>query len=352
MLACQVVSTRPLPFDAVLLISFGGPQGPAEIRPFLRNVLRGRRVPPERVENVVHHYELFGGVSPLTELTMRQAEALRTRLVERGLPLPVFVGMRNWHPFLADTLREMADAGVRRAVGLLAAAHRSYSSCTQYRHNELEAEAENVAAGYPALTMTYGGDWHLHDGFIDAVADRIRTARATLPDAQRTEARVIFTAHSIPTSMAHADTYQRQLQESAAAVARALDLRDGQWQLAYQSRSGRPQDPWLEPDINDQLRADAARGLTSAVILSPIGFVCDHIEVLYDLDVEAKETAAELGLPFARAEAVNDHPRFIDAMADSVIALVERYRTGRPLRLLSAESPDAKELPPPTRSAS
>lgn len=342
------MSTRP--FDAVLLISFGGPQGPAEIRPFLQNVLRGRRIPPERIEEVVHHYELFGGVSPLTALTHRQADALRTALASRNLPLPVFVGMRNWHPFLADTLREMAEAGVRRAVTLIAAAHRSYSSCTQYRHNALEAEAELFAARHEAVTLVYGGDWHTHPGFIDAVADHIRTARATLP-AGLPAARVIFTAHSIPTTMAHAETYQRQLRESAAAVAAALGLGEDDWALAYQSRSGRPQDPWLEPDVNDLLRAEAARGVTTPVVLSPIGFVCDHIEVLYDLDVEAKATAAEIGVPLARASAVNDHPRFIDAMADSVCALVERYRTGQPLTLVSADSPNAKELPPPTRAA-
>jgi protoporphyrin/coproporphyrin ferrochelatase len=329
-----------LPFDAVLLISFGGPQGPAEIRPFLENVLRGRRVPPEWIDTVVHHYELFGGVSPLTELTERQAEALQARLAARGLPLTVYVGMRNWHPFLSDTLRAMQQAGVRRAVGVIAAAHRSYSSCTQYRHNVLQAQT--TAARLPEVV--YVDDWHVHPGFIEAMADRIAHARASLPSSFRDRARLVFTAHSIPTSMAHADTYQRQLHESATAVAARTQSHD--WTLVYQSRSGRPQDPWLDPDVNDYLRTARVEGLQAA-ILSPLGFVCDHIEVLYDLDVEASITCEEMGLAMARAAAVNDHPRFIDALTDAVAATVDRYRGGRPLPLVSAEHPEALELPPP-----
>jgi protoporphyrin/coproporphyrin ferrochelatase len=338
------------PFDAVLLISFGGPQGLQDIRPFLQNVLRGRRVPPERVEQVAHHYELFGGVSPLTELTERQAAALRAQLAARGMPLPVYVGMRNWHPFLGDALREMRDAGMRRAIGLIAAAHHSYSSCTQYRHNVLEARAtltgQDGGAGHaaPPPALTYAGGWHTDPGFIDANVARIEQARATLPAPVRERARIVFTAHSIPTGMAHADTYERQLRESATAVAARLQTDD--WALVYQSRSGRPQDPWLAPDVNDYLRTARVTGLQAAII-SPIGFVCDHIEVLYDLDVEAKVTCEELGLPMARAAAVNDHPRFVDALADAVTATIERYRTGRPLPLLSADTPNALELSPP-----
>ena len=201
------------PFDAVLIISFGGPQGPHEIRPFLQNVLRGRRVPPERVEQVAHHYELFGGVSPLTDLTERQAAALAARLEARNLPLPIYIGMRNWRPLLGDTLRAMHADGVTRAIGLIAAAHHSYSSCTQYRHNVLEARstAAREAGAFDATPeIVYAGGWHLHDGFIEATADRIDVARATLSPTVRDRARIIFTAHSIPTSMAHAETYQRR----------------------------------------------------------------------------------------------------------------------------------------------
>jgi len=335
------------PFQAVLLISFGGPQGPADIRPFLQNVLRGRRVPPARIEEVAHHYELFGGVSPLTMYTERQAAGLASRLEARGYPLPVYIGMRNWHPLLADTLRDMAGNGVQRAVGVIAAAHRSYSSCTQYRHNVMQARAEIRNTDRTALDVVYSGDWYLHPGFIDAVTDHIELARASLPADLRQQARLVFTAHSIPTRMAHADTYQRQLQESARAVAERLQTRD--WALVYQSRSGRPEDPWLEPDVNAYLRQARSDGVR-AVILAPLGFVCDHVEVLYDLDVEAKATCEEMGLPMARAAAVNDHPRFIDALADAVIATIDRYRTGRPLGVVSAETPDAQELPPPIRA--
>jgi ferrochelatase len=341
------LSSSP-PFQAVLLISFGGPQGPADIRPFLQNVLRGRRVPPERIEEVAHHYELFGGVSPLTMYTERQADGLASRLRARGYALPVHVGMRNWRPFLADTLRTMRANGVQRAVGFIAAAHRSYSSCTQYRHNVLQARAEIREGHRLPLEVVYTGEWHTHAGFIDAVTAHIGQARATLPVDVRDRARVVFTAHSIPTGMAHADTYQRQLDESARAVARRLGTTD--WALVYQSRSGRPQDPWLEPDVNDYLRRARASDGVDAVILAPLGFVCDHIEVLYDLDIEAKATCDQVGIAMARAAAVNDHPRFIDAMADAVIATIDRYRMGRPLTLVSAEAPDARELPPPVRS--
>src|SRR6476620_4896909 len=186
------------PFDAVLVISFGGPQGLADIRPFLANVLRGRRVPPERVEAVVGHYEHFGGVSPLTEITLRQADGRRTRLVAAGLDVPVFVGMRNWHPLLPDTVRQMADAGITRAIGFICAAQRSYSSCTQYKQNVFDARAETVGTGMHDVEVTYVEDWHEHDGFVDANARHVRDAIAALPDGVRDRARIVFTAHSIP----------------------------------------------------------------------------------------------------------------------------------------------------------
>ncbi|HEX6976162.1 MAG TPA: ferrochelatase [Vicinamibacterales bacterium] len=332
------------PFDAVLVIAFGGPQGPADIRPFLANVLRGRRVAPERVEEVAHHYELFGGVSPLTALTMRQAAGLRDRLRELGTPLPVYVGMRNWDPFLKDTLAHMARDGVRHAIGFIAAAHRSYSSCTQYKENVAAARAELRTAGLPDVEITYVGDWHTDDGFVDANAEHIRDAFARAG----ANARLVFTAHSIPVSMAEKYPYERQLRESAAAVAgRGPGLADpatlkgrptttpAEYDLVFQSRSGRPEDPWLGPDICDYLRGAAARGLRS-VVLSPIGFICDHVEVLYDLDVEAAAVAKELGITLARAAAVNDHPKFIETMARAVTSTIERYRSGRALQIVPA----------------
>jgi ferrochelatase len=267
---------------------------------------------------------------------MRQATLLRSRLSERGLPLPVYVGMRNWHPFLGDTLADMSRAGVRRAVGFLAAAQRSYSSCTQYRENVDAARASLKQAGLADVEIVYVGDWHAHAGFVDANADHVCNALNELPAGTRDAARIVFTAHSIPVSMAERYPYQRQLEETAAAVARRVGEQLGtapDWALVFQSRSGRPEDPWLGPDVCDYLRDERARGL-SAAVLAPIGFLCDHIEVLYDLDVEAAAVCREIGVPMVRAKAVNDHPRFGDTMADAVVDTVNRYAAGRPLTLV------------------
>ena len=322
-----------VPFEAVLLVAFGGPQGPGDVRPFLENVLRGRRVSPERIDEVAHHYERFGGVSPLTALTLAQARALEDTLRARGLPLPVHVGMRNWHPYLADTLAEMSRAGVRRAIGILAAAQRSYSGCTQYRENVRDARIALAATGAPSIDVTYVGDWHEHPGFIEANADHVRQALGRLPVDHRARARLIFTAHSLPVSMADRYPYEAQLRTSARRIAESAGRSD--WALVYQSRSGRPGDPWLEPDICDYLRRERANGLDAAV-LCPVGFLCDHVEVLYDLDVEAADVCTELGVVMQRAEAVNVHPRFIDALADAVLDVWARYAEGRPLSIVSS----------------
>ena len=346
----MIAADMSAPFDAVLLVSFGGPLGVEDIRPFLANVLRGRRVPPGRVDEVAHHYELFGGVSPLTAYTMAQADALRHRLRDRGLDLPVYVGMRNWAPLLPDVLAQMSADGVRRAVGVLAAAHRSYSSCTQYRQNVLQAREAVHAVGARPVDVTYVGDWHLHDGFLLAVADQVLVARESLAESQRERARLVFTAHSVPESMPGVTTYRRQLETSAAEVARRLGIDD--WTLVFQSRSGRPEDPWLGPDVNDYLRNAHARGDLEAVILCPIGCVCEHIEVLYDVAHVAGETCDALGLPMARAASVNAHPAFIDALADVVLRTWDTYKRGRPLTLVHPDQPNATELPPPVRPAS
>jgi len=322
------------PFDAVLVVAFGGPQGPGDIRPFLGNVLRGRRVAPERIEEVAHHYELFGGVSPLTELTLRQADGLRERLAQRGTPLPVYVGMRNWHPYLRDTLSTMARDGMRRVVAVVAAAHRSYSGCLQYKENVAEARAALVAGGAPGIDVTYVGDWYLHEGFVAANAAHVREAIDRLPAATREHAEIVFTAHSIPVSMAERYPYEQQVRDTAAAVLQRVG-RSGQPTVVFQSRSGRPEDPWLGPDVCDYVKEAKARGV-SGVVLSPIGFLCDHVEVLYDLDVEAAQVCREIDLPMARASAVNDHPAFIDTLADAVLAVCDRYGHGRPLEVVKA----------------
>jgi ferrochelatase len=320
----------PPPFDAVLMIAFGGPQGPADVRPFLGNVLRGRRVAPERVEEVAHHYELFGGISPITSITTAQARVLQSRLESMGPALPVYVGMRNWHPFLVETLQKMAAAGVERAIGVIMAAHRSYSSCLQYKENVRDARQDLLTRGIRAPDVFYVDDWHGHAGFIETHARHIAAAQDRLPPEVRQRARVVFTAHSIPVSMARQYPYEEQLLESARLVSARLGLQD--WALVFQSRSGRPEDPWLEPDVCDYLRRERQNGLAAAV-LAPIGFVADHIEVLYDLDREAADVCRAIGLPMTRAEAPNAAPRFIEALADSVEQVWKRYENARPLTL-------------------
>ena len=332
------------PFDAVLLISFGGPQAPEEIRPFLANVLRGRQIPPARLEGVVRHYEMFDGVSPITAITLRQAEGLRSRLASTRLP--VYVGMRNWHPFLDDTLRQMSEDGVRQVLALTLAAHHSYSSCGQYKQNVVQALETIQRDGHDDLEVTYVGGWHAHAGFIDANTCHIEEALEKLPADRRSNARLVFTAHSIPVSMAAESRYEVELKESATLVAERLSTSD--WTLVFQSRSGQPQDSWLEPDICDYLRTEHANGL-DAVVVSPIGFVADHIEVLYDLDTVAAQVSKELGVAMSLASAVNDHPSFLDMMADVIETVRQRYATGGPLPIVPTTPPSRTELAPPAR---
>ena len=334
------------PFDAVLYLGFGGPAGPGDIRPFLANVLRGRRIPPARIEEVAHHYERFDGVSPITAITERQARALEQVLRGRGLALPVHVGARNWRPMLSDTCRTLHAAGARRILLLVAAAHRSYSSCEQYKQNLWQVQEELAAEGLAPFDVAYAPDWHLATGVLHALSARIDAARETLPAPLRSGARLVFTAHSIPTSMAAADRYVLQLTDSATAVAALQRAHD--WALVYQSRSGRPEDPWLEPDVNAYLREARAGGLEAAILV-PIGFLADHIEVLYDLDQEAAAICRELGLPMVRAVAVNDDPAFLDTLRDAVIATWQRYSRGIPLPLVSPAAPERIEGPPPVR---
>ncbi len=340
------MADSPTPFDAVLLVGFGGPQRRADIRPFLRNVLRGRQVPTARIEAVARHYELFDGRSPLTEISRRQAAGLRERLSAGGPGLPVFLGMRNWHPFLDDVLSEMAEAGVERALGVILAAHRSYSSCGQYRQNVADARRALGERGHPDVEVFFTPGWHTHPGFVAANAAQIENARALLPEDLRRDARIVFTAHSIPRSMAGCARYVAELEESAGLVADALGASD--WEIVYQSRSGRPTDPWLEPDVCDYLRAERGRGLQAAV-LAPLGFVADHIEVLFDLDREAAAACRDVGLTMRRASAVNDHPAFLDALADVVRSACARFGGGRPLPLVPPAPPERIEGPPPAR---
>jgi len=283
-----------------------------EVRPFLDNVLRGRPVPPERVEAVVHHYELIGGRSPLNDLTLRQAHGLETALCTDGPALPVYVGMRNWTPYLTETLRRMQMNGVRRAIGVIMAAQQNDAGWGRYQRDVAEAQ---VQVGADAPQVDYVDEWHAHPFFIAAMSDNVRAAFAGIPEERRAAAALAFTAHSIPTAMAAASPYVPQITEGAQLI--AAEVGHARWSIAYQSRSGSPREPWLEPDICDVVR-QLARDQVRDVVVVPIGFVCDHVEVLYDLDIEARQVADEGGVHFVRATTVNDHPLFIRMLADVV----------------------------------
>jgi len=318
-------------FDAIVVVSFGGPEGMDDVLPFLENVTRGRNIPRERLEEVADHYELFGGVSPINAQNRALIAALRTELDDHDIGLPIYFGNRNWHPFLADTLREMADDGVERALAFFTSAYSSYSGCRQYREDLFRAQQE-VGPAAPEMLRTRM--FFNHPGWIEANADHVRSALAQLPAGSRPH--LAFTAHSIPVAMAQACRYEDQLRESCRLVAEAIGVTD--WELVYQSRSGPPHVPWLEPDILDHLEVVAGRGLTD-VVISPIGFVSDHLEVLFDLDVEARDTAAALGLNLVRASSASTHPAFIRMIRELIEERLGRHE-GREVVGRYAASPD------------
>ncbi len=292
-------------YDAVLFIGFGGPEKREDVMPFLELVTRGRGIPKEHLKEVEHHYEVIGGASPINAITNRQAEGIRQRLAHTDTPWPVYVGNRNWHPFLEDALRKMAKDGIRHAIGFPTAAYRCEASWERYIKAVEEARRR---VGGSAPVISYIDPWFDHPLFIEAIAARIQEA---LPRS----ASWIFTAHSIPVPMANASRYVQELNRTAELVAQKFSQKT--WTLAYTSRSGAPTDPWLEPDVCDEIRAQAKRGILDVLII-PIGFVADHVEVLFDLDVEAKEAARKAGVAFHRAQTVGDHPLFIQMMADSI----------------------------------
>jgi len=299
-------------YDAVLLIAFGGPEKMADVRPFLANVLKGRPIPSQRLEEVVQHYEAFHGRSPLNEVTFRQACALRALLGREGPRLPVYVGMRNWQPYLHETLAHMTADGVMRALGFILSAQQSEAGWERYKENVAAARAQ-VGAQAPEVEYTSG--WYEHPLFIEAVTDLTKQAFTAVPVERRPQTPLVFTAHSVPVAMPGTAMYVQQIETGARLVAERLG--HARWLIAYQSRSGDPRTPWLEPDISAVLRQLAGKDVREAVVV-PIGFVCDHIEVLYDLDTEAKKIAAAHGLTMLRARTVNDHPIFIRMMADVV----------------------------------
>jgi ferrochelatase len=304
-----------MPYDAFLLLSFGGPEKPDDVMPFLRNVTRGRGVPDDRLAEVAEHYYHFGGVSPINQQCRDLIGALEVEFGRQNLGLPIYWGNRNWPPMIEDTVREMRDAGVRRAIAFATSGYGSYSSCRQYLEDIARARA---AVGPDAPVIDKLRQFHDHPAFISTHVDAVKAALDTLP-AGRTS--LVFTAHSIPTRMDETagptgHRYSSQLRETASLVAAAA-APDLDWDLVWQSRSGSPSVPWLEPDINDHLAALAKAGVTG-VVASPIGFISDHLEVLWDLDNEAAETAKGLGLHFARAASPGVDPRFVAMIAELV----------------------------------
>jgi ferrochelatase len=318
-------------FDAFLLLSFGGPQGPDEVLPFLRNVTAGRGVPDARLAEVAEHYLHFGGVSPITAQNEALLAGLAAEFDRRGITLPLYFGNRNWHPLLTDTTARMVADGRRHALVLTTSATGSYSGCRQYREDLQRASDELDAP----LRFTKLRHYFDHPGFVAANAGAVRAALASLPEHHRADARLVFTAHSVPVSMNRTagpsgGLYLAQHRATATLVAEEVRGPGAEFDLVWQSRSGPPQLPWLEPDINDHLRTLAAAG-SRAVLVAPTGFVSDHLEVQWDLDVEARATAAELGLGFARAATAGTDPAFVAGLVD----LVEEQLTGRPAETLS-----------------
>jgi ferrochelatase len=304
-------------FNALLVVSFGGPEGMDDVIPFLENVLRGRNVPRERLLGVGKHYELFGGVSPINEQNRQLIAALKKELEIKGPNLPIYFGNRNWHPLLADTLRQMRDDGIQNALAFVTSAYSSYSSCRQYLENIAEARRV-VGDGAPRVEKIRA--FYNHPLFIEANVENARAALQKIPREQRAKAHLVFTAHSIPISMAKNCDYEAQLKEASRLIAEALGV--AQWRLVFQSRSGSPAQPWLGPDISDYLREIHTAGVTD-VVVAPIGFVSDHMEIIYDLDTEAAALCRELGLNMIRAATAGTHPLFVEMIRELIMERID-----------------------------
>ena len=320
-------------YDAILFVSFGGPEGMDEVMPFLENVVRGRNVPRERLLGVAHHYEMFGGVSPINQQNRSLIAALTEELRKNGPALPIYWGNRNWHPMLADTLRQMASDGIRNALGFVTSAYNSYSSCRQYEQNIAAAQAE---AGPTAPRVEKLRAFYNHPLFIEANVDQIRAALTQLgaPAGQ-----LVFTAHSIPEAMAAKCEYVAQLDEAGRLIANELGIQN--WKLVYQSRSGSPSQPWLGPDICEHLKELHHEGVND-VVIAPIGFVSDHMEVVYDLDVEARNIANELSMNMVRAATAGTHPSFVKMIRELILECVDNQLP----RFLGTRGPAHAVCPP------
>jgi len=323
-------------YDAILVVSFGGPESNEEVIPFLENVLRGRNVPRERMLNVAEHYYHFEGKSPINQQTRELIAALEAELERNGPKLPIYWGNRNWHPLLPATLRQMKQDGIRRALAFVTSAYSSYSGCRQYREDIARAQSEvglsQCEPGAPEVEKLRA--FFNHPAFVEATVERVTDALQAVPADARENVQIVYLAHSIPVSMADSSDYVRQLEEVRSLVSGALRHKNDA--LVYQSRSGAAGQPWLEPDILDCLRKVKTENLASAVVLAPIGFISDHMEVVYDLDVEARQLCDSMGLPMTRSKTVGVHPKFV-AMIRELI--VERVNPGSERRALGSLGP-------------
>ena len=299
-------------YDALLVVSFGGPEGMDDVIPFLENVLRGRNVPRERMMSVAKHYEMFGGVSPINQQNRNLIAALEKELERNGPRLPIYWGNRNWHPMLVDTVGRMADDGIQNALAFVTSAYSSYSSCRQYLENISNAQAQ---VGPRAPRIEKLRPFYNHPLFIEANVEHVRAALEQARDAQ-----LVFTAHSIPESMTANCDYAMQLAETGSLIARELHVDN--WQLVYQSRSGSPMQPWLGPDILEHLKSLASAGVKE-VVVAPIGFVSDHMEIVYDLDFEAQNRARELGMKLVRAATAGTHPSFVKMIRELMLERID-----------------------------
>jgi len=324
-------------YDAIVVVSFGGPEGPDDVLPFLENVTRGRGIPRERLEEVGAHYGLFGGISPINAQNRALVAALEAELARHGPPLRVYWGNRNWHPYLADTIREMRDDGVRRALAFVTSAYSSYSACRQYLDDIARARAD-VGADAPIIDKIR--QFYDHPGFVEPMARNLRAAIDSLPVEHRDHARIVFTAHSVPLSMATSSAYVAQLLEASRLVAErgAPELTDHgrDLDLVWQSRSGPPQVPWLEPDVGDHLDSLARGGVRAAVVV-PIGFISDHMEVVYDLDTIAVPRGRDAGLAVTRAATVGTDPQFVAMIRELAVERIDEQRPRRALGSLGVQ---------------
>jgi ferrochelatase len=325
-------------YDAILLVGFGGPEKPADVLPFLENVLRGKRVPHERMLEVAEHYEMFGGSSPINEQHRVLLRALIDELNTHGPQLPVYWGNRNWYPLLGEAIEEMARDGVRRGLAFVTSAFSSYSGCRQYLE-DIQRAREEVGAAAPPIDKLRA--FYNHPGFIEPMAERVASALEQVPAERRAAAPLIFTAHSIPLAMAAGCRYEAQLREACRLVAQRVGR--AEWTLVYQSRSGSPAHPWLEPDVCDHLAQLGQGGAVRDAVIAPIGFLSDHMEVIYDLDVEAQAVCEHFGIAMVRALLVGSHPRFVRMIRELILERIEEHA---PRLALGDDGPSPDVCPP------